>query len=137
MSNQRSAILLIIKSTGIALLLYVLLQMLLALLTVRGSIPAEKLTAIQTFCAAAAIFPCCLYCEKHLSMNSVAVGILSAAVYVFCQVIIGLLVYEKMTPTELLLSRAMILISIGAVTGFMRTGKTKRKKRRRGLSFSK
>lgn len=131
MSNYRSAFTVILKATGVTLLLYFLLQMLIGLLAVNGTLPENRLVPVQAVSMALAVLPGGMYAARKAGLGALPSALLTALCLCVVLLLLGFLLFDGLSC-----SVASGLLLLGAVVGSLlagaagRNGK-KRKQRRR------
>jgi len=131
MSKYRSALIVIGKATGFSLLLYLLLQMLIGVLAVRGTLPESRLLAAQTGAIVLALFPGGVYAARKAGLGALPSALLTALCLCAALAVLGVLIFGGVSCTMetgvLLLGAAGGGILAGVAGG---TGKKRGRKRR-------
>jgi len=131
MSKYRSALIVIGKATGLSLLLYLLLQMLIGVLAVRGTLPESRLLAAQTASIVLALLPGGVYAARKAGLGALPSALLTALCLCAALAVLGVLIFGGVSCTMetgvLLLGAAGGSILAGVVGG---TGKKRGRKKR-------
>ena len=133
MSKQKSMAMIFAKCIGAALLVYVLLQLLVALLAVRGALPESKLFHAQVCTAVLAVLPGGIYAGRHSGLGSLTAAMLVAVGVALTSLLLGLLVWNNGPAwTAETGIRLLAMATGGVLAGLLsaRGGKKRRKKRR-------
>lgn len=130
MSKQKESAAAFLKGTGMTLLLYILLQMLLALLAVKGALPEKRLFPAQAVTAVLAMLPGGLYAARRSGLGALPAAMLTALSFAILLSLVGLLVYDGVAQT----GQTVVLLLAAAAGGLLAGllgggGKKKRKKR--------
>lgn len=132
MSKQKSMAVILLKCVGAALLLYLVLQLLLALLTVKGALPEAKLFHAQVCTAVLAVLPGGIYAGRHSGLGALTAAMLVAAGVAVTALLLGLLIWDGIAQTAETGIRLLAMAAGGVLAGLLsaRGGKKRRKKRR-------
>ncbi len=129
MSKYRSALIVIGKATGLSLLLYLLLQMLIGALAVRGTLPESRLLAAQTASMALALLPGGVYAARKAGLGALPSALLTALCLCAVLAVLGILVFGGVSwsmETGVLLAGAAggsVLSGVVGSAGKRRSGK--------------
>jgi len=131
MSKYRSALIVIGKAVGLSFLLYLLLQMIIGLLAVRGTLPENRLLAVQTGAMALALLPGGIYAARKAGLGALPSALLTALCLCAVLAVLGLLVFGgpswSMETGVLLAGAAGGSVLAGVAGG---TGKKRGRKKR-------
>ncbi len=131
MSKYRSALTVIGKATGLSLLLYLLLQMLIGALAVRGTLPENRLLAAQTASIVLALLPGGVYAARKAGLGALPSALLSALCLSAVLAVLGILTFGGVSwsvETGVLLLGAAGGSVLSGVLGS--TGKKRSRKKR-------
>ena len=120
------------RGIGGTLLLYTLMQLLLALAAVRGLAPEERLPVLQVASAALAVLPGGMYAARRSGLGAMWGALWTAAGFALLTALVGLLCFDSVVPdrdTGLRLGASAVG---GAAAGLLCAGGGKKKKKRRG-----
>lgn len=134
MAKQKSAAFVIGQGVGVSLLIYLLMQLLLALLAVKGILPEERLGAIQVAAALLAVLPGSFSAAKRGGLGTMIAAMLVAVFFSALLALGGLLVFDGLSMTGV--SRGLLgaIAAGGLLAGLLAmrrgSGRKRRKKRR-------
>ena len=130
MAKQKTSMVAILKSTGAALGAYLLLQMLLALLLVKGALPETRLFTAQAVSGFLAILPGTAYFARRSEWGTMVFSLLTALCFAAFLALIGLLCYDGIAGTTETVIRLLAAAGGGLAVGLL-AGKGKKQKRRK------
>lgn len=131
MSKYRSVLVVIGKAAGFSLLLYLLLQMLIGTMAVRGALPENRLLAAQTVSIVLSLLPGGVYAARKAGMGAIPSALLTAVCLCAILAVLGILIFGGVswcTETGVLLTGAAGGSVLAGVVGGM--GKKRGRKKR-------
>ncbi len=131
---SKSAITVILKAAGAALLVYLVLQMGIGLLAVKGTLPEGKLLAAQGAAMALSLLPAGWYAAGKAGLGARPGALLTAVCLCAVLALLGLLIFDGPawgTDTAVLLGSALAGSVLAGVLGGCRRKRKKRPALRR------
>ena len=116
---------------GGSLLAYTAMQLLLALLAVRGVVAEERLAALQVASAALAVLPGGMYAARRSGLGTLWGALWTAAGFAAMTALAGLLCFDSVALDGGTGLRLGAIAAGGAATGLLCAGGRKKKKRRK------
>lgn len=133
MSKKKTMALALVAGMAGSTMLYLLLQLLLAFLVVRGMVAEDRILTMQIAAALFAVIPGCLYAMGYSGLGKAvcAFGVSGGMIGIILT--LGLLCYERLQwsgPTWL---RIAAILGGGLLCVLLRQGRGKKKRKRAGV----
>lgn len=133
MSKQKSLAIAAGKGIGLSLVIYIGLQLLLALLAVKGVLPESRLFSAQVITAALAALAGGIYVGRRSPAGTLPAALLSAGGFAAAIALLGLLLYDGLLQSWETGVRLLAICAGGILAGLAASGGRK-KRRKKGCA---
>ena len=131
MAKSKTLPVVMARGIGGSLLVYTAMQMLLALLAVRGVMAEERLPALQVASAALAVLPGGMYATRRSGLGTLWGALWTAAGFAALVALVGLLCFDSVALDAGTGLRLGAIAAGGTAAGVLCAGGGKKEKRRR------
>ncbi|MDY3281935.1 TIGR04086 family membrane protein [Dysosmobacter sp.] len=130
MAHNKTLPVVLARGIGGSLLVYTAMQLLLALLAVRGAVPENRIPALQVISAALAVLPGGMYAARRSGLGTMWGALWTALGFAVLAALAGLLFFDSVAVNSETGVRLAAIAAGGVISGLLCSGGRKKKKRR-------